>query len=351
MLRANFLERMAQAGALAPSGDNLQPWSFRADGDALLVKHDSQRDLSLFNVQHLASFIALGAALENIVIAASSEGYDTEVEYFLDEKNADLIARIGFEPGAAKDPLADYLEKRCTNRKPYAARPIDAEIVGRLTATTKRFPKVDLLWVQDKSRLERLGRIVARADRLIFENPRIHGHLFSTIRWTREEVERTRDGLPVESLELGRVGSLGLRSLKRWYTVEFLNRFGFSKAAARHSLVLMQRCSAAGLIMAPDTSRSSFLDCGRAFQRIWLQATKENLSVQPMTAIIFFQLRSRLGEYDGLLHNQITSVNEFRRDLDSFFTLSKDGVPAMLFRVGLGTLPSARTIRRIIPRF
>ena len=345
-LPLNFLERMARAAALAPSGDNLQPWSFGADRDALLVRHDPQRDVSLFNVRYLASFIALGAALENITIAASAEGYRAKIDYFPDPHDAELIAWVSFEAGASPDPLAAFLDKRCTNRKPYAVRPIEPDVMNRLNSAFARILTTKILWIQDKSKLKQLGQIVARADRLIFENPVIHSHLFSTIRWTQDEVEKTRDGLPIQSLELGRLGSIAFRGLKKWPVVRFLNHFGFSRAAANHSVLLMQRCSAAGLMTTQDTSALSFVEAGCAFQRLWLQTTKENLALQPMTAIIFLQLRSRLKDYAGLSNEQIAIVDSLDRDLERFFSVPHAAIPAMLFRVGFATAPSRRTIRR-----
>ncbi len=109
----------------------------------------------------------------------------------------------------------------------------------------------------------------------------------------------------------------------------------------------MRRCSAAGLLTVPESSPSAFLQAGRVFQRVWLQATKENLALQPMTAVIFLQLRSRLSEKEGLTPNQIRVIDGLRRDLESFFAIPQDRVPAMLFRVGLGAPPSGRTIRRL----
>jgi hypothetical protein len=344
-LTGNFVERMARAGALAPSGDNLQPWSFAIDGDTLLIRHDPTRDLSLFNVQYLASFIALGAAVENITIAASGEGYWARVAYFPNGQNNEVVGRVSFEPGGQPDVLAAVLGRRCTNRRSYEKAAISPATLASLDVT-KRFSAINLTWVEDPIRLRSLGKIIARADRLIFENQRIHNHLFSTLRWSQAEVERTRDGLPIDSLELGKLGSFAFRGLKSWPLVRFLNHFGFSKIAAGKSIELMRRCSAAGLITAPDTSPRSFLEAGRAFQRLWLQATKENLALQPMTAIIFFQLRARLADYSGLTNDQITIVDGLCDDLKKFFAFPENRVSAMLFRIGFAAAPSRRTIRR-----
>ncbi len=339
-----FFERMAHAGGLAPSGDNLQPWSFIRSGETLHVQHDSYRDRSLFNVEHLASFIALGAVLENVAIAASAEGYDAEIE-LIDQSIESWCARISFAPGARADPLASFLDRRCTNRKPYRDQPLATQVRDALDIGS-RYSSTRTFWLEGFERLSALGRLVARADRLIFENERIHAHLFSTIRWTQSEVERTRDGLPIASLELGKSGSFGFRRLAKWRLVKFLNFFGFSRAAARHSLFLMRQCSAAGLVTASEASPTGFMEAGRAFQRIWLQATREGLALQPMTAIIFLQLKSRLGDYSGLSAAQISTVDFLRTELQHFFSLPDSTVPAMLLRLGYGAAPSARTIRR-----
>jgi hypothetical protein len=344
-LPVGFFTRMARAGALAPSGDNLQPWSFAVDGDTLLVHHDPTRDRSIFNVQALASYIALGAVLENVSIAAADDGYRAKFDYFPLGTKATLTAAISFEAGAQPDPLTAFLEKRCTNRRSYDGKPVSPELLQTLDGTDGT-PAVNLNWLYDSSRLQELGVLLAQADRVIFENKHIHHHLFSTLRWTATEVEKMRDGLPIASLELGKLGSVAFRAVSYWSLVNFLNRFGFSRAASSHTSVLMKRCSAAGLVTLPEISPTRFLEAGRAFQRTWLSATQRGLSLQPMTAIIFFQLRSRLADYEGLSAAQCRLADELTQQLKDLFALSTEQIPAMLFRVGFSSPPSAGTLRR-----
>jgi sulfur-carrier protein adenylyltransferase/sulfurtransferase len=345
-LPPDFLRRISRAGAWAPSGDNLQPWSFASDGDNLLVRHDPTRDRSLFNVRQMASLIALGSVLENIVIAASKQGYNATLDYFPDSTQPDVVARIGFELGAALDPLAVSIEKRCTNRRPYEQRSVDPAFLRELEHDVGRYPGIELSTLHEAGDLRRIGSIVARADRLLFENRPIHDHLFSTLRWNAEEVERTRDGLPVTTLELGALGAKAFRALRSWSLVQKLNRFGLSKVAAGQSAMLMRRCSAAGLLTAPDTSPLSFLQIGRAFQRIWLLATHASLAFQPMTAVVFIQLRAILGDYEGLTAEQITLAGQLRQDLAGAYSVAPERIPAMHFRIGYAPPPSGRTIRR-----
>src|SRR6185503_13732391 len=138
-------------------------------------------------------------------IAATKDNYHAKIAYFPDAQDDTLIARIDFAYGASTDALADYLDKRCTNRKPFKRRGLDDTAKKQLDVDRTRFPSVEISWLDDKDALIGIGKVVAKADRLLFENPLIHGHLFSTIRWNQTEVAQTRDGLPIKTLELGTV--------------------------------------------------------------------------------------------------------------------------------------------------
>src|SRR5439155_9214921 len=74
--------------ALAPSGGNCQPWRFTARGESIECAHDADRSRSLLDFRHAASQVAFGAALENLVLAASELGRAVEVEPFPERTGA-----------------------------------------------------------------------------------------------------------------------------------------------------------------------------------------------------------------------------------------------------------------------
>src|SRR5262245_34126354 len=64
------LQHMVEAAVLAPSPDNNQPWAFQIrENSEILLYHDVSRALPS-DVGYMFSLIALGAALENLCIAA-----------------------------------------------------------------------------------------------------------------------------------------------------------------------------------------------------------------------------------------------------------------------------------------
>jgi tRNA A37 threonylcarbamoyladenosine dehydratase len=62
---------------LAPSGGNVQPWTFHAAAGILDCHLDIERAASFLDFQGTASRVALGAAVENATIAAASLGFVT----------------------------------------------------------------------------------------------------------------------------------------------------------------------------------------------------------------------------------------------------------------------------------
>ena len=339
-------QAILRAGMSAPSGDNLQPWRLAWQQNSLLLQHDTTRDTSLYNVLGSAAIIALGAMIETMVIMASTFGYRTEVSYFPDVNQRDIAARLGFFSGGASDSLGQVIFERCVNRKPYACCRLSPSVIGFVGAAAERFGGVSVEWLEGDRGLKRLARLL-RIDRLLFENTHLHRQFFSCLRWTKEEVASTRDGLPVETLEIGAAGTRLFHLLRSWHVVNVLNGFGFSRIAGRRSAQLIRRSSAVGVLTIAQPSPESFLDVGRAFQRVWLEATAQGLSLQPMTGVLLLQLRLLLQQTEGLSQRQIDVLASTRDQLASLFDLKRE-VPVVMFRIGMADSPTARTIRRQI---
>ena len=64
--------RFCTAASCAPSPDNNQPWAFCRQAESIDVWHCRSRALPS-DARDMFSWISLGAAIENIVLAASTE--------------------------------------------------------------------------------------------------------------------------------------------------------------------------------------------------------------------------------------------------------------------------------------
>ena len=84
VLPANPIEAgraLVGAAVLAPSHWNAQPWRFEVDADELRVLLDPRRVLPLDDPDQRFAQMSLGAALENLLVAARAWGQQPTVRY------------------------------------------------------------------------------------------------------------------------------------------------------------------------------------------------------------------------------------------------------------------------------
>ncbi len=335
---------LGEAARWAPSPDNNQPWAFRQVDDGVQVLHVRERAVSS-DCRDLFSWLALGAAIENIVLRATTHGLRGEAEYrerpFPQIDGLEHVATVRLSPSDSVEPapLATFIETRCTNRKPYKKKPPEREKLQRLEETVRE-SSVQVQWFTERSAIRDMARRVAVADRIRFEHQPFHEELHSVLRYTPEQVERTRDGLDVRTLELPGFMGRVLRWLRPWPRMRRLNRLGLSRAFAGMSAQQVKASGALAMLSTTDPTDRGYLEAGRAMQRFWLAAAAEGLATQPLGALPLFLLTAREApESFGNERSQRMAA------IASALDLPEGHQPVMIFRLGAAASPSERSIR------
>lgn len=333
------------AGIKAPSGDNCQPWRFEAYDNRIDIFNLPERDTSLYNYKQCASLVAHGACIENMLITAPKYGCHAELSYFPTLDNEQHVARIDISRGETlDDPLFAAISERTINRKPYSGGELSPEATESIiqTAANSGITGCSLKLIQGGKK-NIAADIVALSDRLVFENPHLHGFLFDHIRWNPEEAERTRDGLDIRTLELAPPDRILFPLLKNFGLVRFISMFGATKMIAANAKKLMLSASAAGIITIENTSAESWLNAGRILERVWLEATRQGLSFHLMTGITLMAQRLRDGELGRLDSSNISLVKQAEALLKG--VSGANSPVALLFRIGNADAPSVRSLR------
>ncbi|MCC2666572.1 MAG: putative flavin-dependent oxidoreductase, partial [Gammaproteobacteria bacterium] len=91
------LKQIIASAIQAPSGDNCQPWKFKVDKNQIYLINLPERDTSLYSWGQRASYVAHGAAIENISVTAIKLGYETHIELFPNKLDQNLVAKIVFD--------------------------------------------------------------------------------------------------------------------------------------------------------------------------------------------------------------------------------------------------------------
>lgn len=144
-----------------------------------------------------------------------------------------------------------------------------------------------------------------------------------------------------------------LRMTRPWAAMQACNHLGASRLIARISHNGITQASGVGLVKCRDFKPESFVEGGRALQRIWLAATREGLDFQPMTAITLFWLRWQLGQQDAFPAKQRRLLEMIWPAYERLFVGHGNAGQGhvMLFRIGYGRRVDCRTLRRPTPSF
>ncbi|MFP5223418.1 MAG: ThiF family adenylyltransferase, partial [Acidobacteriota bacterium] len=184
---------LAQAAQQAPSGDNCQPWRFQQSGSTLRILLEPREDQSFFNISQLASIVACGAAVQNVLCAAPDIGCQATATLLPDPANQDVLADISVEPAPLQqpDPLADAVWTRTTNRRMYAKRPVEPFSRDEMVSAAS---PARLLLLHDRDQLNKLGKLLYQADKIRVERRDLHEYFMGMTRFDPPDGSGYDDG-------------------------------------------------------------------------------------------------------------------------------------------------------------
>ncbi len=345
MIPRETIQKILEAGVQAPSGENCQPWKFVVEDNKIDIFNIPEKDLSLYNFQQFGSMVAHGALIENIVIASSALGYKTSITLFPDQKDEKHIATLLLEKSISKeDPLYSYITKRVTNRKPYKITPLTQDQKRQLLECAEEIGEGEVRIVDDLEKKKIIAKALTISDRLLFEVKKIHDFLFSHISWTKEESLQRKSGFYVKEMELSPPQEKAFKLFRNWNILNFFNKLGFSKIAAKGNAKLYAASSAFAVVLVKGNTPRDFVIGGRLMQRVWLKATKMGISIQPVTGVIFFMQRILGGEARDFSSEQVNLIKDAYNIIADIFGVGKGTIP-MLLRIGDGGEPTARSLR------
>lgn len=344
MMEKTIIRSIIESAVQAPSGDNSQPWRFEVHEDHIDIYNLVGRDATLFNFKNRGDFLAHGALIENMVIAAEHFGYGAKVALLPEPGRSDHTATVYLEKTAEKmeATLFNAIRERATNRRAYKAYALTAEEKQRIEQM-KGAGGAEVRLADGREEVDRLATIVSLNERLLLENKHIHDFLFSIIRWTDEE-ERGKPGMHIKTLELAPPQRFAFRRFQSWKFVQCANKIGASKFIAKENAKGYASSSAIGAIIMQGDAPKDFMQAGRLLERMWLTLTDNGFSLQPVTAVAYLAQRIQAGAAGELSAEHQELVKRADEETRKILGIGNETI-AMVFRIGKGDAPSARSIK------
>jgi ThiF family len=331
---------------LAPSGHNAQPWAFRFGADGtLLCRYDRAHAMPMIDFGDRGAFLAFGAMLENLTIAARAIGLEPAIATFPDKNDQDVIASVSFTPRAVEETKQlELIRQRITNRKLGDGVAPPADLLSSLTAMAEASGG-RLQIVTDTARRTDLGRLVGVAERIAMLNPRSHPEMMGGMRLTRTAVESTRDGLDAWAAEADPIARAGMKIMMRGDVAAMMRKMGVTTMLEQRPAILLKEASAAGLLSVRGAAPLTFVASGRLIQQLWLTAQEKGYYLHPMTILPSFFARLENGG-DGFAEDEARDLAAARTRFDQVFERRAGESEVFLFRMFRADAPTARSLRR-----
>lgn len=347
----DLVHKLLEAAVMAPSGDNVQPWDIRVSENFTQIDlyNLPDKDNSYYNYQQSASYIAHGAMIENILIAAKHLGCDADYQLFPDAGDDNYVARVSLSPAdQQQEPLYTAIFERCTNRFQFTPTEVSDEVLHALEDSVKNIDTAKVSLVIQKDRIKQLAKELMVNDRIVFECKDIHQFLFDKIRWNKKQIEETRDGMPVGVMGLSFMEKLAFPLMRFWWYVNAANVFGLSRIIGLKCWWGCCNASMLGMITIHGNDKFAFVKGGRAVQRLWLEATKQGFALQPIIGLPLLINRLRKNKLDNFSDKHRQFVRRAAKTLPGLFGVDKKSTLIMGFRAGgvKGQEQIVRTLRR-----
>jgi nitroreductase len=346
MINRQILNKILEAGIRAPSGDNSQPWRIKIHQNSVSIYCMVDADESYYDYKQRGSFIAHGALVESIIIAAETLGYKVIVREFPKKEEPYLTAILDFKPSVRKRHyLYNAIFERTTNRRKYRDIPLSESHKKMLLDITREYPNYKLILIEDRKDKEKVSEALSFTDRFFLEDKHTHRILFNKIRFIKDDHVLSRTGMHINTLELIPPEKVAIRLFSKWKILKIFNIFGISKMLPKNTARLYNTSSAIAVAVMPGKRSIDFFNAGRYIQRLWLTATESGMAFAPITALPYLASMIEENKKNLISRKHVEDALKADKIIKQTAGIKNNNTIVMTFRLGYADKPTSYSNR------
>ena len=308
---------LVHAAILSSNAFNSQPWLFRVNDSKIEIYADSKRNLGAFDPYLRELFFSLGCALENLVLAATANQFQTRVTFAAGKlapppsvPKPELAVRIDLSPapGSTPNEIFEAIPHRHTNRNLFdASKDLPADFIHALNNLVSPDDRdVRLFYFADQRQRKTIVDLIWDCSRKFGADPDVRRGTQPWYRTTMDQVQKARDGTYV----------------------------GHPDAASYVDLMMSGRIF--GLIAVRDRyDRPQTIRAGRVWQRAHLLATARGVAARPAN-----------GAVEIIDHERRLKLPPQTTEKLAAITGDASWQPTFMFYMGYATQPAPASARR-----
>lgn len=311
--KEEILKYLANAGILAVSTHNTQPWLIKIEDSSILVYPDFSKKLPYGDPQHRGIYISLGAYVQTAVLAATALGIETNIvrhdSYWeINCKKLSVTKKPNLE-------LLTAISQRFSDKTYYLEKKVPKKSLLVLTQQVSTFP-VDFVYTSNKSVIDYLSEQYLSAAGEMARERSFRQELAS---WLRPNRTSKKDGMPGFT-----AGVPLLLSYLGPYVLPLLPQA--AQIQVKKDAHKLKKAPVVGVVVSPTNSKSDWFETGRLYTQLAISAIQMDIHMTPMAAFI---------------------ENEpYQEKLRKVFDFPRKSRPQMFFRLGYSDTSVIHTPRR-----
>lgn len=282
------LKEIISYGSSAPNSHNAQMWKIKVPSDqSLILAFDSAHLIPQVDPDNREALISLGAFLENMVSIAPKYDLQANVEIIAETNKDEEVALVSFTETtdeAAKNGALlkeELIKQRHTIRKPFEKRPLTTEDLSSLRSVDAYGHLIYFPLASTEGTYIAHALVDSMAKQVASDEKQ--KEFADYTRLSRKEANEKQDGITP--------AMMGLSGIKKWFVSTFFSKKTIMSSSFRQQTVdtvKNQASNSAGflLICSTDQTVTSLVNTGRLLQKVWLQATANQIAVHPMSSVL-----------------------------------------------------------------
>lgn len=271
-----FFEEVARY----PSGDNAQPFDFKITSDnTLSVIVCSERSHHTLNFNDWATYISLGALIEQMSIVASQFGFSVEYDLKTALASGNWNFTFSYCVDLESDPLISMLSKRESDRRSFHGGDLKPSFQQSLTEKFN-FPNSQ---IHLQKIAEGMLPYLSQAETLVLNWKRAFMDILKWISF--DSIPRQLRGLPWRNLGISVIEAKIIQAIARvpWLFHVFYH-LRWHKGAELSSKQKFRSSAGILLISTKSMDARNLIDCGRSLLRVWTYLCGSGYGVQLHTS-------------------------------------------------------------------
>jgi len=258
---------MVEQAIKAPSGHNTQPWLFKINDSSIEIRPNLDRSLPIVDFDNRELFISLGCATENLCIAASHKGYETEIS--VGEEGIITVA-LNKLPDMNPDPLFEQIVVRQTNRSVYNGNIVPADTIEVLKIIPIE-PGIKFhIYKSGTPEFDSIATYIYRGNTLQMQNKAFKEELRNWMRYNKKHQNETNDGLSY--------AVFGAPNLPKWIIKPIMSRAVNEDSQNKGDRKKLKSASHLVLFTTQKNSIEEWVNIGRTLERFLLKSTEMEIA-------------------------------------------------------------------------